>query len=46
MSKTNPGPLPTSKMELAVTINRWLPHICQVSRIGQKTPVFIIYYPH
>ena len=43
MSETDPGPLPNSKMELAVTM---APHICQVFRIGQETPAFIIYYPH
>ena len=40
VSETDPGHLPTSKMDL------WLPHRCQVSRIGQETPGFIIYYPH
>ena len=44
MSETDPSPLLTSKIGLAVAIT-WLPHIYQVSRIGQETPAFIIYYP-
>ena len=44
MSETDPSPLLTSKIGLAVAII-WLPHIYQVSRIGQETPAFIIYYP-
>ena len=43
MSETDPGPLPTSKIVLAVAIINGSPYICQVSRIGQETPVFIIY---
>ena len=44
MSEIDPGPLPTSKMQLAVTIINGSP--IQVSRIGQETWSFIIYYPH
>ena len=44
MSETDPSPLLASKMGLAVAII-WLPNIYQVSRIGQETPAFIIYYP-
>ena len=33
-----------SKMELSVTI--MAPNICQVWRIGQEIPAFIIYYPY
>ena len=44
MYETDPGPLPTSKMQLAVTIINGSP--MQVSRIGQETGSFIIYYPH
>ena len=45
MSDTDPGPSPTSKIELAVTIIND-PSYLQVSRIGQETPSFIICYPH
>ena len=34
MSATDPGPLPTSKKGACCNNNKWLPHICQVSRIG------------
>ena len=44
MSETDPGSLATSKMQLAVTIIHGTP--IQVSRIGQETGSFIIYYPH
>ena len=40
MYETDPGPLPTSKMQLAVTIINGSP--MQVSRIGQETGSFII----
>ena len=39
------GPLPASKMELAVTIINGSPYM-QATRIGHETPGFIVYYPH
>ena len=44
MSETDPGPLPTSKMQFVVIIINGFP--IQVSRIGQETGSFIIYCPH
>ena len=38
MSETDPSPLLTSKIGLAVAII-WLPHIYQVSRIGHLSSI-------
>ena len=43
ISETDPGPLPTSKMEFAVTIMD-PPYIPSLLCIAQDTPEYIIYY--
>ena len=45
ISETDPGPLPTSKMEFAVTIMD-PPYIPSLLCIAQDTPEYIIYYSH
>ena len=46
MSETDPGRLPTSKMELAIIIINGSPIYAKPPCVGQETLAFIIYYPH
>ena len=45
MSETDPGRLPTSKMELAVTILTGSPKHDSTTVLEKETPAFFTYYP-